>query len=43
MTNASRDICLYENTDKTEFMSFTQDKTIYTIKGKPLIFVDKFR
>ena len=34
--------CLHMNADKTEYMSFNQERTISTQNGGPLKFVDRF-
>ena len=42
MYNLQLGIGLYVNLDKTEFMSFKQEKVISTLSGKPLKLVGQF-
>ena len=39
---AAREIGLYVNWDKTEFMCFNQDGAIFSLNGKPLKVADHF-
>ena len=42
LDQAARDIDLYENKDKIEFICFKQKEAIFTLSVKPLKLVDQF-